>query len=309
MTVTAIAPVETHASEPQPEIASIVSATKSYGHQPALRNFRFAMNRGEVVALLGPNGAGKTTTVKLLLGLLTPDSGKVEVFGRDPRNPQNRIRTGVMMQVGRVPETLKVREHIDLFSSYYPHPLSLTDVLSAAGLQGYENRYFGKLSGGEKQRVLFALALCGDPDFVILDEPTVGLDVESRRGLWRQIRLLADRGKSVLITTHYLDEADALAHRIVVMNRGVVIANGTPAEIKASASGKRIRCSTVLNLPTVRALHGVTTATQTQEAIEIQTPDSDSVLAQLLQLDPKLRNIEITSAGLEDAFLALTQNQ
>ena len=310
MTQTAIAQTETRcAAHEAAEIASLISVNKSYGSQPALRNFEFAMNRGEVVALLGPNGAGKTTTVRLLLGLLRPDSGRVEVFGGDPRSPQNRIHTGAMMQVGRVPETLKVREHIDLFSSYYPEPLGLAEILEASGLRGYENRYFGSLSGGEKQRLLFALAICGNPDFVILDEPTVGLDVESRRGLWRQIRLLADGGKSVLITTHYLEEADALAHRVVVMNRGAVIADGTPAQIKAAGSRKRIRCSTILNLPTVRGLAGVTHATQTRDAVEIQTADSDAVLAQLLQLDPKLRNLEISNGGLEEAFLALTQNQ
>jgi ABC-2 type transport system ATP-binding protein len=264
------------------------------------------VNAGEITALLGPNGAGKTTAVKLLLGLLAPDAGRVEVFGRDPRSPQNRVRTGAMMQVGRMPETLRVREHIDLFSTCYPKPLGLNETLAASGLRGYENRFLGQLSGGERQRVMFALAICGDPDLVVLDEPTVGLDVEARRGLWEQIRALANRGKSVLLTTHYLDEADALAHRIVVMNRGSVIAEGTPTEIKASAAGKRIRCNTVLNLPTVQALPGVTSARQTAEFIEIQTADSDRVLRELLQLDPGLRNIEISSAALEDAFLALT---
>jgi ABC-2 type transport system ATP-binding protein len=310
MTITAAhsEPLTNRVSSRQPvAIASIVAVDKSYGRQPALRNFSFSIHAGEVVALLGPNGAGKTTAVKLLLGLLEPDSGQVEVFGRNPRSPQNRVRTGAMMQVGRMPETLKVREHIDLFSSYYPKPLSMAETLAASGLRGYENRYLGKLSGGEKQRLMFALALCGDPDLIILDEPTVGLDVESRRGLWLQIRRLAERGKSVLITTHYLDEADALAHRIVVMNRGGVIATGTPADIKAHAATKRIRCSTILNLPTVQALRGVSSATQTEHFMEIQASNSDQVLAQLLQLDPQLSDIEISSAALEDAFLALTQ--
>ena len=291
------------------EIAAIAGVNKDYGSHPALRNFNFSIHAGEVVALLGPNGAGKTTAVKLLLGLLRPGMGQVEVFGGDPRSPQNRKRTGTMMQVGRMPETLKVWEHIDLFSSYYPRPLGMAETLAASGLEGYANRYLGKLSGGERQRLMFALAICGDPDLIILDEPTVGLDVEARRGLWAQIRKLAARGKSVLITTHYLDEADALADRIVVMNRGSVIAEGTPSEIKAHAAAKRLRCRTALNLPTVQSLRGVTNARQTQNYVEIQAVNSDLVLAQLLQLDPQLSDIEISRAGLEDAFLALTQLQ
>lgn len=218
------------------EAAALRSVTKQYRSQIALDAIDLIVGRGELVALLGPNGAGKTTAVKLMLGLLNPDSGSVRVFGNDPREPRNRQRTGAMLQVGRVPETLRVREHIDLFSSYYPHPLPMAEVLGTAGLQGVENRLFGELSGGQKQRLLFALAICGDPDLLFLDEPTVGLDVQARRGLWRQIRALLARGKSILLTTHYLEEADALANRIVVINRGRIIASGTPADIKQNAS-------------------------------------------------------------------------
>src|ERR1700741_676815 len=171
-----------------------------------------------------PNGAGKTTAVKLLLGLLQPDSGKVRVFGGDPTNPENRMRTGAMLQVGRVPETLRVREHIDLFSCYYQNPMPAAAVLAAAGLEKLSDRKFGDLSGGQRQRVLFALAICGNPDLLFLDEPTVGLDVEARRTLWVEIRKLVARGKTVLLTTHYLQEADALADRIVVIHQGSIIA-------------------------------------------------------------------------------------
>src|SRR4051795_11730530 len=199
-------------------IASLEGVNKNYGDVHALKEIQFGVRAGEVVALLGPNGAGKTTAVKLLLGLLQPNSGKVRVFGGDPTNPENRMRTGAMLQGGRVPETLRVREHIDLFSSYYENPLPVPDVLAAAGLENITNRKFGDLSGGQKQRVLFALAICGDPDLLFLDEPTVGLDVEARRALWARIRGFVARGGSVLLTTHYLDEADALAHRIVVID-------------------------------------------------------------------------------------------
>src|SRR5208282_3038466 len=238
-------------------VASLESVNKNYGSVRALRNVNFRVNAGEVVALLGPNGAGKTTAVKLLLGLLQPNSGRARVFGGDPTNPENRMRTGAMLQVGRVPETLRVREHIDLFSTYYEKPMALGEVLAAAGLEKLSDRKFGELSGGQKQRVLFALAICGDPDLVFLDEPTVGLDVEARRLMWSQIRSLIGRGKTVLLTTHYLNEADALADRILVLNQGTIIAEGTPAEIKARAMGKQIRCTSRLSLDEIRRISGV----------------------------------------------------
>jgi ABC-2 type transport system ATP-binding protein len=162
-------------------VASLEGVSKNYGEIRALRAVNFTVNAGQVVALLGPNGAGKTTAVKLLLGLIQPNTGRVRVFGGDPTNPANRMRTGAMLQVGKVPETLKVGEHIDLFSSYYQSPMSLEGVLAAAGLEKLRDRKFGDLSGGQRQRTLFALAICGNPDLLFLDEPTVGLDVEARR--------------------------------------------------------------------------------------------------------------------------------
>src|SRR5437588_4419711 len=197
-------------------VASLECVIKNYGEVRALRNVNFTVCAGHVVALLGPNGAGKTTAIKLLLGLMQPNSGKTRVFGGDPTNPQNRMRTGAMLQVGRVPETLRVGEHIDLFSSYYRDPMLMAEVLSAAGLEKLRDRKFGDLSGGQRQRTLFALAICGNPDLLFLDEPTAGLDVEARRALWEEIRRLVARGKTVLLTTHYLEEADALADRIAV---------------------------------------------------------------------------------------------
>src|SRR5437879_3505172 len=212
-------------------VASLDDVSKNYENVRALRGVDFSVRAGEVVALLGPNGAGKTTAVKLLLGLMPPNAGKVRVFGGDPTNPANRMRTGAMLQVGRVPETLRVREHIDLFSCYYMNPMPLAEVLAAAGLEKLADRKFGDLSGGERQRLLFGLAICGDPDLLFLDEPTVGLDVEARRMLWNEIRGLVLRGKTVLLTTHYLQEADTLADRIAVINQGEIIAEGTPAQI------------------------------------------------------------------------------
>lgn len=289
-------------------VASLERVNKNYGDIRALQNFTFTVAPGQVVALLGPNGAGKTTAVKLLLGLIQPDSGEARVFGADPANPQNRMRVGAMLQVGRVPETLRVREHIELFSSYYSTPLPISEVLAITGLEKVANRKFGDLSGGQRQRTLFALAICGDPDLLFLDEPTVGLDVEARRALWDGIRQLVDRGKSVLLTTHYLQEADALADRIAVINRGSIIAEGTPGEIKAQTGGKKIRCETRIELSTLLQVPGVIDAKQDREAVEIKVREAEPVVRTLLARDPSLSGLEVTNAGLEEAFLALVQD-
>jgi ABC-2 type transport system ATP-binding protein len=214
-------------------VAELRGVTKRYGDIEALRGIDLELGRGEILALLGPNGAGKTTAVRILLGLLRPTAGRATVFGHPPESMEAKLRRGAVLQVAKVPETLKVREHIELFASYYRNPLPVQETIAAAGLAGVENRLFGDLSGGQKQRVLFALAICGNPDLLFLDEPTVGLDVEARRALWTRIRAFAARGGSVLLTTHYLDEADALADRIAVINQGRIVAEGAPAEIKA----------------------------------------------------------------------------
>jgi len=288
-------------------IAGLEAVTKKYGSHTALNEISLELYRGEVVALLGPNGAGKTTAVRLLLGLTKANSGKVNVFGRDPRERTARVRIGAMLQVGAgaVPENLKVREHIDLFRSYYPKPLPEDEVISIAGLNGIEDRYFGKLSGGQKQRVLFALALCGDPDLLFLDEPTVGMDVEARRGLIDQIRLLAARGKTVLLTTHYLEEADASADRIVVVQKGKVLAEGTPAEIKATQASRNIRCHTSLDLEFLRSLPAVVAAWRDGGTTVIASEEPDSVVRSLIVHDSNVNQLEISNVGLEEAFVAL----
>ena len=289
-------------------VARLTGVSKSFGPVRALSQVDLAVHAGEVVAVLGPNGAGKTTAVKLLLGLASANAGTVSVFGGDPRMPLNRLRTGAMLQVGRVPETLRVEELVDLFSSYYLKPMPVPETLAAAGLESIEKRRFSVLSGGQKQRVLFALAICGDPDLLFLDEPTVGLDVEARRTLWDEIRRLVVRGKTVLLTTHYLQEADALADRIVVINRGTIIAQGTPAEIKARTAGRQIRCVTRLPVATVCSLPGVLEVCSDRGAVVIGTAAAEPVLRELFRRDPEVSAIEVTSAGLEDAFLALTRN-
>jgi ABC-2 type transport system ATP-binding protein len=213
-----------------------------------------------------------------------------------------------MLQVGRVPETLKVREHIDLFSSYYPKPLPLAETFKIAGLEDFEDRLFGELSGGQKQRVLFGIAICGNPDLLFLDEPTVGLDVEARRLMWAQIRSLIARGKTVLLTTHYLNEADALADRIMVLQHGSIVAEGTPAEIKARAIGKQVRCVSRLTATEIREIPGVISVKEDRNAFELQVTAAEPVVRELLQRDSWLSDLEVTNAGLEEAFLALTQS-
>jgi ABC-2 type transport system ATP-binding protein len=290
-------------------VARLHSVTKRYGTNVALKQFSFEIHPGEVVSLLGPNGAGKTTAVRLLLGLISPNSGSVRVLGRDPRDSSARTRIGAMLQITRVPENLRVREHIDLFRSYYPNPLSAAEVNRIAGLEGIEDKFFGKLSGGQKQRVLFGLALCGDPDLVFLDEPTAGMDIEARRNLWEQIRILSARGKSVLLTTHYLEEADALANRVIVLNKGTIVAQGSPAQIKSRVSGRTIRCVTQLNIDFVRSLPTVTNVSEDREALLISATHPESVVRMMLQRDLTLRDLEISAAALEDAFIALTRSE
>jgi ABC-2 type transport system ATP-binding protein len=287
-------------------IARLQGVTKRYGPVTALNNFSLTLHAGEVVALLGPNGAGKTTAVRLLLGLISPDSGSVRVLGRDPRDSDARTRIGAMLQVSRVPEMLRVREHIDLFRSYYPQPLSVADVIHTAKLEGIENQMFGKLSGGQKQRALFGLALCGNPDLIFLDEPTVGMDIESRRALWDQVRTLSAAGKTILLTTHYLEEADMLANRIIVINKGQLVSEGTPAEIKHRVTGRRIRCITQLDPEFLRTLPSVASVEQDREAVVIVAERPEAVVREMLVRDETLHGLEIAAAALEDAFLALT---
>jgi ABC-2 type transport system ATP-binding protein len=307
MMSTAFAELPQYLAPPAQSIARTRNLTKAYGSVTALRNVNFELRSGELLALLGPNGAGKTTLVRMLLGLANPDSGSVSVFGADPREEAMRYRVGAMLQVARVPETLKVREHIDLFSSYYPTPMPIAETLRIAGLEDIKDRRFGELSGGQRQRVLFAISICGDPDLLFLDEPTVGLDVEARRLMWTQIRSLVARGKTVLLTTHYLNEADALADRILVLQQGNIVAEGTPAEIKSRAIGKQVRFTSRLSLDEIRRIPGVLSATADRQKFELQVQAAEPVVRELLQRDSWLAELEVTNAGLEEAFLALTQ--
>jgi len=293
----------------QSPVAELKNVTKTYGAIRALDCLDLEVRPGEVMALLGPNGAGKTTAVSLMVGLSSADQGEIRIFGRSPRHVASRRRTGVMLQVGGVPETLRVREHIDLFSRYYPDPLPREEVLAVAGLTDLAGRPYEKLSGGQQRRLQFALAICGRPQLLFLDEPTVGLDVESRRAFWEQIRGLVAAGTSIVLTTHYLEEADALADRIAVIDRGRLVALGSADEIKSRGQARRIRCQTTLerrfieNLPGVRSVHDGT------QRLEILSDSVEDSVRALLTADQNLSHLEIEAARLEDAFLDLTREE
>ncbi len=289
-------------------LATMSAVTHRYGDVVALDGLDLEIRAGEVLAVLGPNGAGKTTAIGLLLGTLRAQEGTVQVFGHEPGASAVRMRRGAMLQVSGVPDTLTVAEHLELFSSYYPAPLPVSRLLAMAGLDELSDRRYGRLSGGQKQRVMFALALAGDPELVFLDEPTTGLDVEARRSLWNEIRELKAAGRTAVLTTHYLEEADALADRIAVIHQGRAIAEGTPAEIKSRAADRRVRCITSVNREDVAALPGVARVEANGQHLEILTARPEELLRTLLELDPDLRDLHVTGAGLEDAFLTLIRD-
>jgi ABC-2 type transport system ATP-binding protein len=294
-------------SQDRPVIARLEAVSKKYGAAKALDGLDLEVHRGEVLALLGPNGAGKTTSVSLLLGLTRPDVGKVTLFNQDPSARAVRERCGTMLQVSRLPETITVREHVQLFSSYYPRPLPVEETLALTGLSAVADRRYGKLSGGQQQRLKFALALCGDPEVLFLDEPTVALDVEARREFWDAVRTRVAGGTAVLLTTHYLEEADALADRIIVIDKGQVVAAGSPAEIKSRSAGRRIRCVTRLSPEQAARLPGVKDVSRHGAALEIFAVQAEPAVLALLTQDPALSDLEVSGAGLEQAFLALTR--
>src|SRR5882762_9081963 len=224
-----------------PPAARLIDATKKYGAVEALKGVTLDIELGEVVAMLGPNGAGKTTSISLLLGLRKPTSGKALLFGLDPTHLDARSRVGVMLQESGIPAMLKVREIVDLFRSYYPQPMPSDRAIAMAGLEEKAGALVKELSGGQRQRLYFALAVCGDPEVLFLDEPTVGMDVEGRRSFIERIAEFANMGRTVVLTTHYLEEADQLAKRVVVIDRGLVIADATPQVIKSKVAGNRVR--------------------------------------------------------------------
>ena len=286
----------------------IRGVTKRFGPVTAVDDMTLSIEPGEIVAFLGPNGAGKTTTVDMMLGLSRPNAGIVRIYGRRPVDAVARGEVAAVMQTGGLLKDLTVAETVRLTSTLFAHSRPVDEVLERAGISEIGNRLVGKCSGGQQQRLRFALALLSDPLLMVLDEPTSGMDVEGRRDFWAAIREDAERGRTVMFATHYLDEADSYADRIVLIRSGRIVADGTTAEIKAMASGRSVRATLPdADTAALSALSGVDDVEVRGDTVIVRGKDSDGV-ARYLLTQTRARDLEITTHNLEDAFLALTSD-
>lgn len=288
--------------------------SKSFKEKKAVDNISFNIQKGSIVAILGPNGAGKTTTLSMMLGMLEPTQGTVKIFGQHPKDIAVREKIGAMLQQVSVIDRLKVREVLELFRSYYPHPMEMEYLINLTGLTPSDlNRYAEKLSGGQKRCLSFALALAGNPDLIFFDEPTVGLDTTARRRFWDSIRQLSSQGKTVVFTTHYLQEADDAADRILLISRGTLVADGTPEEIKARIVKRSLSFLSEQDSPEFRqqlqALPDILECYDKDGRIHVTTDDTDSALAAIFIGRLPVRDVRIDQGRLDEAFEQLTQNQ
>ncbi len=289
-----------------PLAVDLQGVTKRFGPVTAVDNLTLQIEPGEIVAFLGPNGAGKTSTVDMLLGLSRPNAGTVAVYGRKPTDAVARGEISAVMQTGGLLKDLTIEETVRLTATLFPHARPVAEVLDRAGISDIGSRMVGKCSGGQQQRLRFALALLADPLLMVLDEPTAGMDVEGRRDFWNAIRHDAERGRTVMFATHYLDEADAYADRIVLIRQGRIVADGTTSEIKAMASGRSVRATLAdADRTALAALPDVEDVELRGDSVIIRARDSDAVARYLLN-HTSARDLEITAHNLEDAFIALT---
>jgi ABC-2 type transport system ATP-binding protein len=288
-------------------LAELSSVSKRFGKIVALDGLDLQVRRSELFAVLGPNGAGKTTAISLLLGLQRPDAGSASLFGQSPELVGTRRQVGVMMQEVALAPELRVREQIDLVASYYPSPLTPDAAMGMTHTTSLAKRPYGKLSGGQKRQAQFAMAVCGRPKLLFLDEPTVGLDVQARELMWATLRQLVKDGSSIVLTTHYLEEAEALAGRVAVLAKGRVIASGTVNEMRALVVRKRISCCSTLAVELVQAWPEVESVNRDQQRLRITASNAESVVRRLLAVDQNLQELEVRSAGLAEAFTELTQ--
>jgi ABC-2 type transport system ATP-binding protein len=288
-------------------LASLFGVRKRYGGTIALDGIDLAVRRGELLAVLGQNGAGKSTAISILLGLVAPDAGKATLFDGPPQSIAARRQVGVMMQEVYLAPELRVREQIDLVASYYPDPLAPEAAMELTHIGALARRPYGKLSSGQKRQVQLAMALCGRPRLLFLDEPTVGLDVRARELLWAALRGLVDGGASVVLTTHYLEEAEALADRVTVLDKGRVVCTGTVDELRALVVRKHVACSTALAVEEVAAWPDVEGVRRSDDRLLITTREAEAVVRRLLLADAGLSQLEVRRAGLADAFLSLTE--
>ncbi|WP_313798309.1 ABC transporter ATP-binding protein [Cytobacillus sp.] len=286
--------------------------TKTFKNKKAVDQVSFSIKKGEVVAILGPNGAGKTTTIMMMLGLLDPTSGEVRLFNNHPKEKKIRERIGAMLQEVSVIDALKVKEIIQLFRSYYPNPMPIDELVAFTGLSEDDlKRRADKLSGGQKRRLGFALALAGDPDLVFLDEPTVGLDITSRKLFWHTIGELKARGKTIIFTTHYLQEADDVSDRIILFNHGTIIEDGTPSDIKAKLSKQSVSfvASEEISMNELRKIPHVSEVYKRSNRIYLVTDHTDATIAELFEKKLKLSGIQIEQGRLDEAFEQLTEDK
>jgi len=292
-----------------PVAVQLTGIHKNFGPVRAVKGVDLRVTSGEIVAILGPNGAGKTSTIDIILGLSQPTSGRVSVYGMHPRKAITYGLVSAVMQTGGLLKDLTVRETVEYIASLFVHSQPTGEVLAGAGITDIADRRVGKCSGGEQQRLRFALALLSDPELVVLDEPTAGMDVEGRRNFWSAIRKDAEQGRTVLFATHYLEEADAYADRIVLLRQGEIVADGTAAEIKAMAVGRTVRATLAdASEATLARIPGADTVEIRGETVLIHANDSDAV-ARFLLTQTAAKDLEITARGIEDAFIALTSDE
>jgi len=283
------------------------SVTRRFGAVLAVDNVSLTVGHGETIALLGPNGAGKTTTISMLLGLSQPDSGSIEIFGSAPGSAAAHANVGAMLQDGGMMPGVLVGELLGMVRSLYQAPLALDEVVEISQLRGLEKRRVDRLSGGQAQRLRLAMALIGDPRLLILDEPTAAMDVETRRGFWHAMEGFTERGRTILFSTHYLEEADVAADRVVMMARGRVVADGTPSAIKNSVGLRVIRFSIErAGIAGLETLPGAVSATAHGNRVELRCSNSDSALRALIAARPDAYDIEVAGIALEDAFITIT---
>ena len=292
----------------QPAAIALRRVHKNFGAVQAVKDIDLDISSGEIVAFLGPNGAGKTSTIDIILGLSQPTAGTAEVFGMEPRQAITRGLVSAVLQTGGLLKDFTVRETAEYTASLFVQPRPVDEALNRAGITGIGDRLVGKCSGGEQQRLRFAMALLSDPELLILDEPTTGMDVEGRRGFWGAIRQDTARGRTVLFATHYLEEADAYADRIILLRHGQIVADGTSSEVKAMAAGRTVRATLADADPVaLSAIPGADNVEVRGDTVLVHSTDSDAV-ARYLLTKTQARDLEINTRGLEDAFIALTSD-
>lgn len=280
---------------------------KSYGDVEAIKGIDINIEGSGVFAVLGQNGAGKTSLIKCALGLEKVSSGDLKIMGNKPGTLKAKRKTGVILQDSDLPDLLTIREQITLFASYYPQPFSVQETIEMCELGDFADRRYKKLSGGQKRRAQFALAIVGNPQLIFLDEPTTGLDIEARKNLWTIIRNFSNQGKTIVLTTHYLEEAESLADRIMIMNSGLIVADASPSQIKAQSKGSVIRLDTKLSNNDIEKVSGVTSVSVSGRFTEINSNEVNKSLIQILSLDPTLTDLSVNQPKLEDVFSQLSQ--